>query len=91
MARIVPRTRVFKSGFILNETIHNDPNLKDELTGTIGKTITQLRPSGTAKFGDKILDVFTQGDFIESETAVKIIHAKGSRVIVQATTPTEPS
>ncbi|MBI3009060.1 MAG: NfeD family protein, partial [Candidatus Omnitrophica bacterium] len=41
-----------------------------------------LRPSGRAVFGDKILDVITEGDFIETEKEVRIIRVDGNRIVV---------
>ena len=50
--------------------------------GELGTTATFLRPSGKARFGERNIDVVTEGDFIEKGVKVKIIAIKGSRVVV---------
>ncbi|HLR61126.1 MAG TPA: NfeD family protein [Lentibacillus sp.] len=54
-----------------------------ELIGLEGITLTQLRPSGTALFGDERLDVVTEGGFIEKEQMVKVVKVEGVRVVVR--------
>jgi membrane-bound serine protease (ClpP class) len=51
--------------------------------GKTGKSITVLRPSGRAVFEGKIMDVISQGDFIEKDKSVKVIAAEGSELIVE--------
>nr|WP_229671646.1 nodulation protein NfeD [Lentibacillus kapialis] len=54
-----------------------------ELIGLKGKTVTPLRPSGTALFGDERLDVVTEGGFIEKDQPVKVVKVEGVRVVVR--------
>lgn len=54
----------------------------DTYLGKTGKTITILRPSGKAIFEGQILDVITQGDFIESNKPVKVINVQGNKLVV---------
>lgn len=51
--------------------------------GQIGRATTDLRPSGTAEFGDKLVDVVAEYGFIERGRAVRVI-ASGFRVSVEA-------
>lgn len=53
------------------------------LLGLSGTTLSPLRPSGAALFGDRKLDVITQGDFIDAGRAVRIVGVHGSRIIVE--------
>lgn len=53
-----------------------------EYLGREGISQTMLRPSGKAKFGEKILDVVTEGDLIPRGTQVKIIRVEGYRIVV---------
>ena len=41
--------------------------------GAAGTALTTLRPSGKARFGDHVVDVVTEGDFIPAETAVAVV------------------
>lgn len=54
-----------------------------ELIGLEGKTITPLRPSGTANFDTERLDVVSEGRFIQIDQAVKIVKVEGSRIVVR--------
>ena len=50
--------------------------------GELGTASTFLRPAGKAQFGDRNIDVVTEGDYIEKGTPVKILDIKGNRVVV---------
>ena len=50
--------------------------------GDIGVALTDLRPSGHAKFGDKMLDAQSRSDFIEAGTSVKIDFVEAGKVWV---------
>jgi membrane-bound serine protease (ClpP class) len=52
--------------------------------GDIGEVISKLRPTGKAKFGDAIVDVVAEADFLEGGTVVEIIEVRGNRVVVRA-------
>jgi membrane-bound serine protease (ClpP class) len=52
--------------------------------GNEGEALTPLRPAGKAIFGEHILDVVTEGDFIERGTRVKVITIEGGRVVVES-------
>ena len=52
--------------------------------GDTGTVITTLRPAGTARFGDAIVDVVAEGDFLAADTKVEIIEIRGNRVVVKA-------
>ena len=81
VGKYIPKTTLF-SNITLNETIEGNINQND-LIGSIGYTINDLRPSGTVKFKNKKLDVVTSGEFIPKNTEVKIISIEGSKVIVR--------
>lgn len=53
--------------------------------GDVGQTISALRPSGKIQFGDDIVDVVTEGDFVEAATPVRVIRKQGARVVVRPT------
>jgi membrane-bound serine protease (ClpP class) len=53
------------------------------LIGKLGFTTSALRPSGKAKIESAILEVVTEGDFIESDAEIVVIAVDGSKVIVR--------
>jgi membrane-bound serine protease (ClpP class) len=54
------------------------------LLGAAGVAETNLRPSGKGRFGDKLVDVVTEGDLIERGKPITIVEVQGSRVVVKA-------
>lgn len=51
--------------------------------GKTGNTLCHLRPSGRAAFGDEILDVISEGGFIEKKKEVKVVNIEGNRIVVR--------
>jgi membrane-bound serine protease (ClpP class) len=51
--------------------------------GDVGETTTKLRPAGKARFGDRLLDVVTEGDFLDAGRAIKITRTQGNRIVVE--------
>lgn len=56
-----------------------------ELVGRECITITDLRPAGTVSLDNIRIDVVSEGNFIEKDTKVIIIHVEGMRVVVRKT------
>ncbi|MEJ8776562.1 NfeD family protein [Pseudogracilibacillus sp. ICA-222130] len=56
---------------------------RTELLGKEGITLTPLRPSGTVLFEDERLDVVSEGNFIEKDKRVEIIHVEGVKIVVR--------
>ncbi|WP_404459523.1 nodulation protein NfeD [Oceanobacillus kapialis] len=54
-----------------------------ELLGLEGKTVTPLRPSGTAVFENERLDVVSEGSFVDTNQSVKIVKVEGARIVVR--------
>ena len=52
--------------------------------GQEGQAIGPLRPSGRIRIGDELLDVVTEGDFVDSDTRVKVVAKNGNRIVVRA-------
>jgi len=95
-ARYLPKAR-FLSGLILvprpanmGEAIRpsmtppveepwNGPQVGEE-----GEVVSTLRPTGKAKFGQAIVDVVAEGEFLAVGTKVKIVEVRGNRVVVRA-------
>jgi len=51
--------------------------------GNVGRTLGPLRPSGRIQINDDIVDVVTEGDFIASDSEVRIITKLGRRIVVR--------
>jgi len=60
-----------------------------DLEGAVGTALTDLRPSGLARFGDERIDVVTLGDFIDAGTQVRVVRVEGNRVTVRIQPPTD--
>jgi membrane-bound serine protease (ClpP class) len=95
LARYLPRTSFYRR-FALMTSNPPGPSLagapREFATalalspGMEGISVSILRPSGKARFADHVVDVITEGEFIASETPVKIIQTDGMRVVVKSVT-----
>jgi membrane-bound serine protease (ClpP class) len=54
--------------------------------GDAGEVVSILRPTGKAKFGDAIVDVVAEAEFLQTGTKVEIIEIHGNRVVVKKQT-----
>ena len=50
--------------------------------GQTGVAETDLRPSGAVRIGDKVLDVVTDGRFIETGGTVRVTQHNGNHIVV---------
>jgi membrane-bound serine protease (ClpP class) len=96
LARYLPRTSFYRR-FALMAANPSGPSFsapREFVTsrpispGTRGLAMTMLRPSGKGKFGDLIIDVITEGEFISAETPIIISQIDGMRVLVARTQTT---
>lgn len=53
------------------------------MLGQVGTATSMLRPSGTAKFGDRFIDVVSEGDFIAPGTPIQVIEVEATRIVVK--------
>jgi len=53
------------------------------LLGLIGTANTTLRPAGVVRFGEKFIDVVSDGGYIPAGTRVKVIAVEGNRIVVK--------
>ncbi len=54
--------------------------------GDIGIVESPLRPAGKVRFGPALVDVVTEGDFVDPKTEVQVIECQGNRVVVRRLT-----
>jgi membrane-bound serine protease (ClpP class) len=93
LARYLPRTSIYRR-FALMDSNPPGPSLAGiprqfataiALTpGSQGTAVTVLRPSGKARFADRLVDVVTEGEFIAPQTPVTVIQTDGMRVVVKS-------
>ncbi len=90
LARFVPRFAPFRR---LMLTVSQRPEqgytvqareVEEQLVGKRGRAMTTLRPVGKAEFGDDVLVVETEGQFIQPGTEVVVCEVNGNRVVVRA-------
>jgi membrane-bound serine protease (ClpP class) len=56
---------------------------RDSLVGKVGVSVTVLRPSGKGRIGEKLIDVVTEGDFVDEGAWVRVVKVEGNRVVVR--------
>lgn len=93
LARFLPRTSIYRR-FVLSADIPSGPSFSatprefgvalEASPGARGTALSTLRPSGKACFGDHVVDVVTEGEFIAANTAVTVVATDGMRVVVKA-------
>ncbi|AEI42658.1 NfeD family protein [Paenibacillus mucilaginosus] len=82
------RRRGVWNRFILSDRLTTDEGYvssreRRDLIGTTGRSLTPLRPAGTAQFGEERVDVVTSGQFIPAGSRVVVTQVEGSRVVVK--------
>ncbi len=55
-----------------------------DLVGQEGVALTALRPAGMARFGEKKVDVVSEGEVVDRDSRVRVVEVKGNRVVVRA-------
>ncbi len=59
---------------------------RSAVLGAEGVALSNLRPGGKAQFGDKILDVVTQGDLVAKGARVRVIGFSAAEAVVEVLT-----
>lgn len=63
--------------------LHDEPHADHALVGEIGVVIGPLKPSGQVRFGQEVVDVTSQGEYIETGRRVQVIKREGMTIIVR--------
>lgn len=87
LSRVLPKTRLY--GLMVSQTasgegtvtLHNVEQAR--MKGDLGITLSVLRPSGKAQFGDSVLDVISQGEMIPKHSRIRIVGYSGAAAIVE--------
>ncbi len=83
LASFLPKTMTFSH---LQHATVAGPSMTTNTSlpvGSAGVTITLLRPAGTARFGDRIVDVVSDGTYIEKDTPIIVDRVEGMRIVVR--------
>ncbi|HTC24734.1 MAG TPA: NfeD family protein [Gemmatimonadales bacterium] len=86
--RHLPTSNRF-SGLLLKGAGHRTDGFvtapaRPELVGRRGRAVTDLRPSGTAAFGEERLDVVTEGEYVSQGAEIEVTRSDGYRHVVRA-------
>ncbi len=96
LAKYLPKFELFSSLVLAPSTPRGKREVQISITappetesmrvnvGDAGEVVLPLRPVGSARFGDAIVDVVTEGAFLKKGTKVKIVEIHGNRVVVRA-------
>jgi membrane-bound serine protease (ClpP class) len=87
--RLPTSSRFMNSGLMLGQAEtraggYLSQPARPELLGVEGVTLTDLRPAGTARFGDERIDVVADATWIGVGTPVRIVRSDGYRFVVQS-------
>ena len=87
LAKILPKTPFYSrlvsqtaSGM---QTVKKDQQEEANLVDSEGRSSSPLMPGGKAYFGDRLLDVTTQGEYLEKGQKVRIIRFSAGTAIVE--------
>jgi len=89
LLRALPKFALFNRLILSSDTRASEgyvsaPTDQDEtMVGAVGVALSELRPVGVGMFDGRRVDIIAEGEFIEENTAVKVIEARGSRVVVR--------
>jgi membrane-bound serine protease (ClpP class) len=81
---LVPTAAKQGTEFEVSMTIPPESETISVNVGDAGEVVSTLRPTGKAKFGNAIVDVVAEAEFLNKGTNVEIIEIHGNRVVVKA-------
>ncbi|HUS72829.1 MAG TPA: NfeD family protein [Sedimentisphaerales bacterium] len=81
---LVPTAAKQGSEFEVSMTTLPESKTVSVNVGELGEVISTLRPTGKAKFGNAMVDVVAEAEFLDTGTKVEIIEIRGNRVVVKA-------
>jgi membrane-bound serine protease (ClpP class) len=81
---LIPTAAQQRGKVKVSMTAPPDEKIANVNIGDIGEVVSILRPAGKAKFGDCIVDVVAEAEFLDRGTKVEIIRIHGNRVVVRA-------
>jgi len=91
LARWLPKSSLFRSVALQRSNPMGpsleavSPQFSHLVVGAEGVAVTILRPSGKARIGTELVDVITDGEFVQPSAPVRIVQIAGSRIVVKPT------
>jgi len=82
--RLVPTAAKQGTEMEISMTVPPESKTTGVKVGDIGEVVSTLRPTGKAEFGDAIVDVVAEAEFLDKGTKIEIIEIHGNRVVVRA-------
>jgi len=67
----------------VNLTLY-DAHPNTALVGDVGVVTGPLKPAGLARFGNDVVDVTTQGEYVDVGVRVQVIRREGQNIFVRA-------
>jgi membrane-bound serine protease (ClpP class) len=91
LMRFFPRLPLFNrlvlqgdlSGAVVTAAQGAGAGAPEQLVGRLGTAATNLRPGGSARFDGKLVDVISDGEWLEAGTPLKIVSADSNRIVVR--------
>jgi len=89
MLRSLPKMASFNRLVLETETrasegyVSSSRDGDDKMVGKEGVTVSELRPAGIALIEERRTDVVTDGEFVAAGQAVRVVEARGNRVVVR--------
>jgi membrane-bound serine protease (ClpP class) len=88
LSRFLPRVpvlgRIVPANPTPSQVAVDDPYGGLARVGDVGEAVGPLHPAGKARFASQLVDVVTQGDYLETGARVEVIERRGNRVVVRA-------
>ncbi len=56
---------------------------EEEMAGSVGITLTDCRPVGKARIGERKLDVYSRGEVINKGVEIRVVRVEGARILVE--------
>jgi membrane-bound serine protease (ClpP class) len=88
LSKFLPRVPVFNKLIPANPTPSQvaveDGYRGMARVGDVGQAEGTLRPGGKARFGSVLVDVVTEGEYLEANCTIEVIERRGNRVVVRA-------
>ena len=84
IAKLLPHTFIYRRMVLVNSPSSVPETWAPSVhTGDTGVAKTTLRPAGKAFFGDHLVDVMSDGTFIDAGATIRVVTIEGMKVIVE--------
>jgi len=95
LARFLPRSRLARAIVLDQSTSRRNgyTAVRTDLPspGTEGRAVTPLRPTGTVRVGERLLDAMADGLYVEAGTRVTVTGTREGRILVEPLEPAQES